>query len=142
MIDLNEVKRELTFFKEMVDFLNDNLINTYCVTTHPYLNLGTIPRLGSLEIGGDICSYKFHGGGCRFDFRNMIIDYQITPLLDKNNIQVKISIWKFEVFLKSVGKDITNVYNTKEIFSCFDNLVKSGFLVNVENTKGLFMIRG
>ncbi|OED37059.1 hypothetical protein AB832_05305 [Flavobacteriaceae bacterium (ex Bugula neritina AB1)] len=135
---LDEIKQALILFKETINELNRCLMEKFNIDVHPYLHLKNMPRSGIIEDDKYSFEYRFHGGGCEFIYNKMILDYQIVPFSDKNDIRIKISLWGFRQFLKSLGKDV-DFFDTKRLFMAFENLRKQALLSNTkEDSTGLY----
>ena len=82
-----------------------------------------IPRMGTIDINGQIWDYRFHGAGCALTFGKTQVDYDYAPM-DTNTI--KISEFYLEQFIHSVQPEQELKKEITEVL--LYDLVKEGLL--------------
>lgn len=107
----------------------DNLKKEYTLVDHPYNELNKIPKTGVLTSDQGKWNYHFHGIGCIFQQKEVIVRYSIY-VIQENYIVT--SPYDFQEFINSSGEEYSSLGVTKEeIVSLFDEISKLGIVKKV-----------
>jgi hypothetical protein len=117
--------RLLNSFTNIIEGLEKILLKNHDLEKPLYENIGKIPRQGIIIYEEQVISYKIHGSGCTYEYKNgLIVDYDFISIMETT---INISPWKLCRFLNSIQSD--DIYTEKNLLPYLEQMVTRGILV-------------
>jgi len=119
------IESSLFHFMQKIDLFEKTLSTRFDIKDQIYGHVNSIfPRQGEVFDGTTKIRYRFHGSGCNLLWDGLDIDYDI----DQSSVnRIKVSPWKFNKFLKSVGQH--QIMTEKQVLDRLIKLEEDGVFV-------------